>query len=83
MQFKNVLALFTVAMTASAFPASNTTNSCNNNNKPVCCPGLLGGILCAVGLVNAQCNGKSFCCKTEAPVGALVNVDMLNCISAL
>ncbi|KAI8663634.1 hypothetical protein NCS57_00964900 [Fusarium keratoplasticum] len=68
-----------LAMAVSAC-ATGTGGSCNANTKQVCCNGLLN---CAVQVLGKNCNGEAYCCKTEAPVGALVNIALLNCVDLL
>ncbi|KAI9896051.1 hypothetical protein N3K66_008951 [Trichothecium roseum] len=51
---------------------------CNNKGKQVCCTGLLD---CIVTL--NVCQDKAYCCKTDKPDNALVNISLLNCVSIL
>lgn len=80
MHFNSLITLLTVAMTASALPAEPAAapnavvartgggGSCNSNQQPVCCNGLLGGLLCTVGLIAGTCNGEAYCCQTNSPL---------------
>ncbi|KAL3956805.1 hypothetical protein ACCO45_009651 [Purpureocillium lilacinum] len=46
----------------------------------VCCSGLL---TCLVQVLGASCNNQAYCCNTEAPVGSLINIALLNCVDIL
>ncbi|KAF4338149.1 hydrophobin 3 precursor [Fusarium beomiforme] len=95
MQFTKIASIIAMASAAIAAPALNDysveprTGSNNNNNEPVCstqghkqvcCNGLLS---CAVQVLGSNCNANSYCCKTDAPTGALINVALLNCVDIL
>ncbi|KAK4237131.1 hypothetical protein C8A03DRAFT_34946 [Achaetomium macrosporum] len=90
MQLTNLFTVAALAMTASALPAAENVDilakrttpapTCSNNNQPVCCNGLLGVLLCAVSVVGGNCEGSSYCCETNAPVGSLINLQLLNCV---
>ncbi|CEI41816.1 hypothetical protein FVEN_g3782 [Fusarium venenatum] len=90
MQFSTFTAVFAMAAAAIAAPADieARTGHDNGNNKPVCsaqskqvcCNGLLS---CAVQVLGSNCNANSYCCDTQAPVGALINVALLNCVDIL
>ncbi|KAJ4291253.1 hypothetical protein N0V88_006254 [Collariella sp. IMI 366227] len=88
MQFKTLITALAVAMTASAMPAGSADaveartepSVCNNNQKSVCCNGLLGLLGCTVGILGGNCNGEAYCCQTNAPLGSLINVQLLNCL---
>ncbi|KAJ3460427.1 hypothetical protein MRS44_011294 [Fusarium solani] len=69
-----------VSACATGTGGGSTGGSCNANTKQVCCNGLLN---CAVQVLGKNCDGSAYCCKTDAPVGALVNVALLNCVDLL
>ncbi|TPX18800.1 uncharacterized protein E0L32_011549 [Thyridium curvatum] len=83
MQFSKTLAILAAAVAVSAAPSPNgsTSPKCtNDNSKQVCCDGLLGGILCTVSILGGSCSGSSYCCETNSAVGALININALNCV---
>ncbi|CAG7561889.1 unnamed protein product [Fusarium equiseti] len=92
MQFSTLASVLTMAVAAIAAPAdileartgggSGGGNNavCSAQNNQVCCNGLLS---CAVQVLGSNCNGNSYCCESDAPVGALVNVALLNCVKLL
>ncbi|RGP59204.1 hydrophobin 3 precursor [Fusarium sporotrichioides] len=88
MQFSTFTAVFAMAAAAIAAPTEieartdgGHNNVCSTQNNQVCCQGLLN---CAVQVLGAGCSGgNSYCCKTDAPVGALINVALLNCVKLL
>lgn len=45
-------------------PTPPPSDICPNDNKQVCCTGLL---TCLVQVLGAPCSNDAFCCKTEAP----------------
>jgi hypothetical protein len=73
MQLSNLFTILAVAMTATALPAADkseavaprTDSHCNNNQKFVCCNGILG---CAVSILGLGCGGQSYCCETTSGV---------------
>ncbi|KAI1058797.1 hypothetical protein LB507_004113, partial [Fusarium sp. FIESC RH6] len=88
MQFSTLASVLTMAVAAIAAPADTleartgggNNAVCSAQNKQVCCNGLLS---CAVQVLGSNCNGNSYCCKSDAPVGALINVALLNCVDLL
>ncbi|KAH7179075.1 uncharacterized protein B0J16DRAFT_166450 [Fusarium flagelliforme] len=90
MQFSTLASVLTMAVAAIAAPADieARTGGGNNGNNPVCtaqnnqvcCNGILS---CAVQVLGSNCNGDSYCCKSDAPVGAIINVALLNCVKLL
>ncbi|KAF4974600.1 hypothetical protein FZEAL_8527 [Fusarium zealandicum] len=94
MKFTIVASVLAMAATAIAAPAEvearthgggggsggGKTNVCSANTKQVCCNGFLS---CAVQVLGKNCDGSAYCCKTAAPVGALINVALLNCVDIL
>ncbi|KAF5675180.1 hydrophobin 3 precursor [Fusarium heterosporum] len=83
MQFSAVASILAMATAAFAAPAdvearTNPNNPvCSAQNKQVCCN---NGILnCAVQILGGSCSGNAYCCKTDAPLGVLINVQLLNC----
>ncbi|QPC72167.1 hypothetical protein HYE68_002919 [Fusarium pseudograminearum] len=88
MQFSTLTTVFALAAAAIAAPADieartghdNNNAVCSAQNNQVCCNGLLS---CAVQVLGSNCNGNSYCCKTDAPTGALINVALLNCVKLL
>ncbi|KAJ4015497.1 uncharacterized protein FIESC28_05354 [Fusarium coffeatum] len=88
MQFSTLASVLTMAVAAIAAPADTleartgggNNAVCSAQNNQVCCNGLLS---CAVQVLGSNCNGNSYCCKSDAPVGALVNVALLNCVKLL
>ncbi|UNI22279.1 hypothetical protein JDV02_008181 [Purpureocillium takamizusanense] len=87
MKYTAALSALALAATAMAAPAeldartnSNPPSNCNNNGKQVCCSGLLN---CLVQAIGSPCQNDAYCCKTDAPVGALINVALLNCLKLL
>ncbi|KAM5341197.1 hypothetical protein ACJ41O_015306 [Fusarium nematophilum] len=86
MKFTTVASVFAMAATAFAAPSDieartgGKGGSCSVNTKQVCCNGILN---CAVQVIGSQCNNQAYCCKTDAPVGALINVALLNCVDIL
>ncbi|RYP18299.1 hypothetical protein DL765_004019 [Monosporascus sp. GIB2] len=82
MKFTTLTALLTMAVAAAAAPTeveARTGGSCNNDQKSVCCDGILN---CVVQVIAPTCSGTAYCCETDAPEGALVNVELLNCVQA-
>nr|AAO16869.1 hydrophobin 3 [Fusarium verticillioides]RBQ91088.1 hypothetical protein FVER53263_06538 [Fusarium verticillioides] len=96
MQFAKIASVLAMAAAAVAAPAPGnyeveprTGGSNNGNNQPacsaqssnVCC----NGLGCLVQILGAGCSTKSYCCQSDAPlaVGALVNVNALNCVQVL
>ncbi|KAL2678972.1 hypothetical protein Neosp_009726 [[Neocosmospora] mangrovei] len=69
-----------VSTCATGTGGGSTGGSCNANTKQICCNGLLS---CAVQVLGKNCDGSAYCCKTDAPAGALVNVALLNCVDLL
>ncbi|KAF8929949.1 hypothetical protein BGZ47_000797, partial [Haplosporangium gracile] len=61
----------------ASFAVANS-KTCNwSGKKQVCCS---GGILnCAVQIIGSFCT-NTYYCKTDALVGAIVNVELLNCV---
>ncbi|KAM0246028.1 hypothetical protein ACHAP5_004999 [Fusarium lateritium] len=89
MQFTTIASIFAMATVAIAAPApadieartgGGNTSVCSAKAKQVCCNGILS---CTVQVLGGTCGGNSYCCKTSAPVGALVNVALLNCVKLL
>ncbi|KAF4470745.1 hydrophobin 3 precursor [Fusarium albosuccineum] len=92
MKFTIVASALAMAATAIAAPAEveartggggggSGGGSCSStHNKQVCCNGLLS---CAVQVIGSNCNSNAYCCSTGAPVGALVNIALLNCVDIL
>ncbi|CAM1511939.1 Fc.00g094520.m01.CDS01 [Cosmosporella sp. VM-42] len=82
MKCSAAIAALTMAVAAIAAPADievrTGSSTCNSNQKQVCCNGILG---CAVQVLGVGCSGGSYCCETEAPVGSLINLALLNCVS--
>ncbi|CAJ0540936.1 Ff.00g077990.m01.CDS01 [Fusarium sp. VM40] len=84
----SVLAMATVAIATPApadieartGPGGGKPSVCSSKTKQVCCNGLLN---CVVQVLGGSCGGNSYCCKTSAPAGALVNVALLNCVKLL
>ncbi len=75
MQFKNIVSVLALAMTAAALPAAesidprtNPVQDCSNNDqRPVCCGKTLLGVLeCSVSILGSVCKGTSYCCTTNA-----------------
>ncbi|RYP84714.1 hypothetical protein DL770_005166 [Monosporascus sp. CRB-9-2] len=79
MKFTTLTALVTLAVAATAAPTEVEvrTESCTNEQKSVCCNGILN---CVVQVIAPSCSGSAYCCKTDAPDGALINLDLLNCV---
>ncbi|KAB5566637.1 hypothetical protein GE09DRAFT_1284396 [Coniochaeta sp. 2T2.1] len=71
-----------MALVATAAPTleERTGGSCKSNTKQVCCDGLLN---CVVQVLGDTCSSGAYCCKTDAPKGALVNIALLNCATLL
>ncbi|SPJ70312.1 uncharacterized protein FTOL_00040 [Fusarium torulosum] len=91
MQFTTIASILAMATVAIAAPSpadieartghgGGNTPVCSAKAKQVCCNGLLS---CTVQVLGGNCGGNSYCCKTSAPVGALVNVAVLNCVKLL
>ncbi|RSM18259.1 hypothetical protein CDV31_002985 [Fusarium ambrosium] len=82
MKFTIVASALAMAVSACATGTGGGSSggSCNANTKQVCCNGLAN---CLVQVVGKNCDGSAYCCNTEAPVGALVNVALLNCVDLL
>ncbi|KAH7207896.1 uncharacterized protein BKA55DRAFT_744494 [Fusarium redolens] len=85
MKTATALSALTMAVAAIAAPsdieARGGSSSCNTRtHKQLCCNGLLA---CAVQVIGSNCNNDAYCCKTNAPVGALINVALLNCVDIL
>ncbi|KAJ3546283.1 hypothetical protein NM208_g1633 [Fusarium decemcellulare] len=91
MKYSAALATFTMAIAALAAPTEleartgggsgggGSTNTCSSTGqKQVCCNGILA---CVVQVLGTQCSSDAYCCKTEAPVGTLISINALNCIS--
>jgi len=94
MQFSNLFTVLALAMTATALPAAENVDvlvertdipsNCNAASTNVCCQGgVLGGLLCAVSVIGGSCNGQAYCCNTDAPVGVLINIQLLNCLKLI
>ncbi|KAL6802697.1 hypothetical protein GGI42DRAFT_324983 [Trichoderma sp. SZMC 28013] len=56
-------------------------STCNTNQVAVCCNGLLGGILCNIGILGNSCSSGSYCCDSSAEQGGLINLNLLNCVA--
>ncbi|KAL4728760.1 hypothetical protein ACLX1H_003159 [Fusarium chlamydosporum] len=90
MQFSTLTTIFAMAAATIAAPAdvearhskSGGGNNpvCSAQNNQVCCNGILS---CAVQVLGSNCQGNAYCCKTDAPVGAFINVALLNCVDLL
>ncbi|CAG1994584.1 hypothetical protein SNK03_010382 [Fusarium graminearum] len=82
MQFSTLTTVFALVAAAVAAPHGSGGNNpvCSAQNNQVCCNGLLS---CAVQVLGSNCNGNAYCCNTEAPTGALINVALLNCVDLL
>ena len=93
MQFSSIATILSVALAASAIPTEMEARTgggggggkgktCSNSNaKQVCCNGLLS---CVVQVLGSGCtSGGAYCCTTDAPVGALINIALLNCVDIL
>ncbi|EWZ29330.1 uncharacterized protein FOBCDRAFT_277093 [Fusarium oxysporum Fo47] len=92
MQFTKIASILAMASAAIAAPApgnyeieprtggGNNQPSCSAQSQQVCCNGLLS---CAVQVLGSDCSNNAYCCETDAPVGALVNVALLNCVKLL
>ncbi|KAH7210831.1 hydrophobin 3 [Fusarium redolens] len=92
MQFTKIASVLAMAAAAIAAPApgnyeieprtggGNNQPVCAAQSQQVCCSGLLN---CVVQVLGTGCKTSSFCCKTDAPTGALVNVALLNCVDLL
>ncbi|KAH7262805.1 hypothetical protein BKA59DRAFT_505827 [Fusarium tricinctum] len=89
MQFTTIASILAMATVAIAAPApadieartgGGNTPVCSAQAKQVCCNGLLS---CAVQVLGGNCGGNSYCCQTNAPVGAFINVALLNCVDIL
>ncbi|KAH7231155.1 hypothetical protein BKA59DRAFT_536371 [Fusarium tricinctum] len=80
------LSALTMAVAVIAAPSDieargSSSSSCNSKtHKQVCCNGLLS---CTVQVLGSNCNNDAYCCKTNAPVGALINIALLNCVDIL
>ncbi|KAJ5215266.1 uncharacterized protein N7498_001673 [Penicillium cinerascens] len=70
-----VISLVPAAMCNTANPTSG--GDCNNGGSQVCCSGVLN---CLVQSVGDACSNQAYCCQTDAPVGTLLNVALLNCV---
>ena len=92
MQFFTIVSILSLGLLASAAPGLEVRTggggggdggSCNaSGQKQVCCVG--GGILnliCTVTALGSACGNEAFCCSTDAPVGALINIQALNCVN--
>ncbi|KAI1780920.1 hypothetical protein F4818DRAFT_397223 [Hypoxylon cercidicola] len=81
MQFSAITTLFALAAVAIAAPSevmARTEGSCTSSvQKQVCCNGLLN---CVVQIIGSTCTSQTYCCDTNAGVGALINIQALNCI---
>ncbi|KND91806.1 hypothetical protein TOPH_03483 [Tolypocladium ophioglossoides CBS 100239] len=80
MKYTVALSIFTLAVTAIAAPTDVDTRGApcsNNGEKQVCCIGLLS---CVVQALGGNCN-SAYCCNTEAPIGAIINISLLNCLA--
>ncbi|RYP42610.1 hypothetical protein DL767_000134 [Monosporascus sp. MG133] len=79
MKFTTLTALVTLAVAATAAPTEVEvrTESCTNKQKSVCCNGILN---CVVQVIAPSCSGSAYCCETDAPDGALINLALLNCV---
>ncbi|KAL7904249.1 hypothetical protein GGI35DRAFT_463720 [Trichoderma velutinum] len=94
---KYITALLALAATAIAVPTtgggkghgggednnggSGGGGTCNTNQVAVCCNGLLGGILCNIGILGNSCSSGSYCCDSNAEQGGLINLNLLNCVA--
>ncbi|KAB5581178.1 hypothetical protein GE09DRAFT_1085409 [Coniochaeta sp. 2T2.1] len=76
----SILSLAVAATAAPAVEARNGSPYCSPGAKQVCCNGLLN---CAVQVLSSTCNGDAYCCHTDAPEKAFVNVALLNCVAIL
>ncbi|KXX76974.1 hypothetical protein MMYC01_207149 [Madurella mycetomatis] len=97
MQLSNLVTALAVAATARALPSAGaitprtgepvTYAECiNNNQKPLCCSGLIGSLLCIINLLGDSCSADQFCCTVEGDHGAAlinVDIDLLNCVDIL
>ncbi|KAH7476047.1 hypothetical protein IWW34DRAFT_846955 [Fusarium oxysporum f. sp. albedinis] len=91
MQFTKIASVLAMAAAAIAAPApgnyeieprtgggNKNQPACSAQSQQVCCTGLS----CLVQVLGG-CSTSSFCCETDAPDGALVNVALLNCVNLL
>ncbi|KAL6814944.1 hypothetical protein V8C43DRAFT_306402 [Trichoderma afarasin] len=91
---KYTTALLALAATAIAMPTTGGNkgngggkdnnggeSTCNTNQVAVCCNGLLGGILCNIGILGNSCSSGSYCCDSSAEQGGLINLNLLNCVA--
>jgi hypothetical protein len=84
-----ILALAAMALAAPSDIEARTGNppsnpSCAAPKKTICCNGLIGGILCTVGILGAgTCNDQAYCCDNSGGlvVGGLIALDALNCVN--
>ncbi|KAK3314597.1 hypothetical protein B0H66DRAFT_605544 [Apodospora peruviana] len=90
MQFSSIFTILAIAMTTAAAPAevearNGGSPSCNTDQKAVCCNTIVGAVLCDVVniLSTGTCSAGSYCCSTDAPLGAFINIQALNCVKAL
>ncbi|EHK19749.1 hydrophobin [Trichoderma virens Gv29-8] len=60
---------------------SSGGGTCNSNQVAVCCSGLIGGILCNIGVLGTGCSSGSYCCDSNAEQGGLINLNLLNCVA--
>ncbi|KAI6767702.1 hypothetical protein HG530_005711 [Fusarium avenaceum] len=87
MQFSTIASILAMATVAIAAPAPADIEARTGSNNPVCsvqsqqvcCNGLLACVVQVLG----NCGGNSYCCETNAPAGALINVVALNCLKVL
>ncbi|OIW27635.1 hydrophobin 3 precursor [Coniochaeta ligniaria NRRL 30616] len=80
-----IVSILSMALAATAAPVleDRTSSSCKPTTEvtqQVCCSGLLD---CVVQVLGNTCSTHTYNCKTDAPVGGLVNVALLNCVSIL
>ncbi|KAG5791123.1 hypothetical protein H9Q69_009823 [Fusarium xylarioides] len=76
MQFTKIASVLAMAAAAIAAPAPGNYESSN-----VCC----NGLGCLVQILGAGCATTSYCCQSNSPlaVGALININALNCVKVL
>ncbi|PNY25477.1 Uncharacterized protein TCAP_04587, partial [Tolypocladium capitatum] len=87
MKYTAALSIFALAGAAMAAPTDieartpggpPSAGGCTiAGTQQVCCSGLLS---CAVQIIGSSCT-NAYCCSTDAPVGALVNIALLNCLA--
>ncbi|KAF4944686.1 hypothetical protein FGADI_12508 [Fusarium gaditjirri] len=94
MQFTKIASLLAMAAAAIAAPAPGNyevePRTGGNNNQPVCSAQsqqqvCCTGLGCLVQVLGAGCSTSSYCCESDAPlaVGALININALNCVKIL